>query len=201
MSPECISASASEVLAFEGGGTMMIRILLAMLMAGLVGPGCATVISKAVLEKVNRNITFEALKQNPGAYEGQMVLLAGVIVKTTNMPTGVTLEIYQTEMDREDRPTHTDVSEGRFLVKYGDFLDPEIYSKGRQLTIAGKVLGVKVMKLGEMDYPYPLIRAEAIHLWKKTKPLPYDPYPWYPMGAPWGPWGFGGPWYGPYWYY
>ncbi len=180
---------------------MKIRIPLAILLACLLGSGCATIIPKDVLLKVNRNITFEALKQNPETYAGQMVLLAGVIVKTTNMPERATIEIYQTEMDWEYRPTHTDVSEGRFLVTYGDFLDPEIYSKGRQVTVAGKVQGVKIMKLGEMAYPYPLILAEAIHLWKKTKPLPYDPNPWYSMGAPWGPWGFWGPWYGPYWYY
>jgi len=52
-----------------------------------------------------------------------------------------------------------------------------------------------------MEYPYPLILAEAIHLWKKIKPLPYDLNPWYPMGARWAPWGMWGPWYGPYWYY
>ncbi len=183
------------------GFPMIIRMILVILTMGLSGWGCATIIPRAVLERVNGDITFEALKKNPAAYEGQVVLLAGIIVRTTNTPGGAALEIYQTEMDWEKRPTRTDVSEGRFLAEYHDFLDPEIYSKQRQVTIAGKVLGVKHMKLGKMDYPYPLIRAEAIHLWKKTKPLPYDPYPWYPMGAPWGPWGMWGPWYTPYWYY
>lgn len=180
---------------------MIIRTLLAMLITGLLGSSCQTIIPKAVLEKVNRDITFKALKENPWTYEGEIVLLAGVIVKTTNTPSGATLEIYQTEMDWEDRPIHVDISRGRFLVEYNEFLDPEIFRKQRQVTIAGEILGVKVVKLGEMEYPYPLIRAEAIHLWKKIKPLPYDPNPWYSVGAPWGPWGMWGPWYGPYWYY
>ena len=179
----------------------MIRIFLFMLITALVGCGCATTIPKAVMEQVNHNITFEELRENPTAFKGQTVLLAGVIVKNTNTPTGAILEIYQTQMDWEDRPVHTDVSKGRFLAQYGHFLDPEIYGKQRQVTVAGKVLGVKRLKLGEMEYPYPVIGAEAIHLWKKKTQLPYDPYPWYPMGAPWGPWGFWGPWYGPYWYY
>ena len=196
-----VSVSALAVTVFNEEIPEMFRLLLAVLITSLVGSGCAATIPNAVLEKVNRNITFEALKENPMAYEGQMVFLAGVIVKTTNTPTGATLEIYQTEMDWEDRPIHTDISKGRFLAEYGDFLDPEIYSKQRQVTIAGKVLGVKFIKLGEMDYPYPVILAEAIHLWKKTKPLPYDLNPWYPMGARWAPWGMWGPWYGPYRYY
>ena len=181
--------------------SMITRILLAMFIMAVVGSGCQTIIPKAVLQKVNRDITFEVLKKNPRTYDGQTVLLAGVIVKTTNIPGGAILEIYQTKMDWEDKPTNLDDSQGRFLAEYNDFLDPEIYSNQRQVTIAGEVLGVKKMKLDEMEYPYPLIRAEAIHLWKKTQPLPYDLNPWYSIGAPWGPWGMWGPWYGPYWYY
>ncbi len=179
----------------------MIKIFGILLITAILGCGCASTIPKAILDQVNRHITFEALKENPSAHEGQMVLLAGVIVKNTNTPTGATLEVYQTEMDWEDRPIHTDISKGRFLVEYGHFLDPEIYSKKREITVAGKVLGVKLLKLGEMEYPYPVIGAQAIHLWKKIKPLPYDPYPWYPIGGMWGPWGFWGAWPGPYWYY
>ncbi|MCG6880400.1 MAG: Slp family lipoprotein [Deltaproteobacteria bacterium] len=182
----------------------MIKMLLTVLITGFLASGCATIIPQAIRDRVNRDITFEALKENPAAYEGQMVLLAGVIVKTTNNPTGATLEMYQTQMDWEDRPVHTDASKGRFLVQTNDFLDPEIYSKQREVTVAGTVLGVRLMKLDEMEYPYPVIQAKAIHLWEKIETLPYDPYPWYPMGAPWGPWRFWGPWgpwYGPYWYY
>ncbi len=178
----------------------MARMVLSFILMVFTGSACATVIPKDVMQKVNGNITFEALKRDPTAYKGEMVLLAGVIVKNTNSPKGTTLEIYQTQMDWEKRPVHKDVSEGRFLAESKDFLDPEIYGKQREVTIAGTVQGIKFIKLSEMAYPYPVIRAKAIHLWKKAKPLPYEP--WYPMGAPWGPWGFWGPWYGPpYWYY
>lgn len=178
------------------------KLLSAIIVAGFLLCACTTAIPKSVLDEVNRTITYEALKKAPMAYQGQMVLLAGVIVKTTNTPQGATLEVYQTQMDWEERPIHTDVSKGRFLVRYHQFLDPEIYSKKREITVAGRVVGVKPMPLGEMVYPYPVIQAQAIHLWEKQRPLPYDPYPWYPMGGPWGPWGFWGPWYGPYpyWY-
>jgi outer membrane lipoprotein len=54
------------------------------------------------------------------------------------------------------------------------------------VTVAGEVKGVKVMKLGEIDYHYPYILIKEIHLWKEQKPEIYEPYPWYPMG-PWGP--------------
>jgi len=162
--------------------------------------GCTKAISDSVLKQVNSNIRFIDLKRHPQAYEGQMVLLAGVIVRTSHESGGNTLvEAYQTEMNFEKRPINLDVSQGRFLAEYDGFLDGDIYAKGRKITVAGRVQGVKVMKLGQMEYPYPCIKIKEIHLWEKEEPrVYYDPYPWYPIGAPWGVWGT---WYSPYWVY
>ncbi|MDZ7696123.1 MAG: Slp family lipoprotein [Deltaproteobacteria bacterium] len=162
--------------------------------------GCTQVISDSVLKQVNPSIRFIDLRRDPRVYEGQMVLLAGVIVKTTYQPDGKTLiEAYQTQMNFEKRPVNLDMSQGRFLGEYDGFLDSDIYAKGRQVTIAGRFQEIEVMKLGEMDYPYPFLKIEEIHLWEKEEPRIYtDPYPWYPIGAPWGIWGG---WYTPYWVY
>ena len=177
----------------------MSKIIPAILLWTLLASGCTKVISSAVLQKVNSVITFEMLKNDPTAFKGQMVLLAGVIVKTTNKPQGAVLEIYQTKMDWEKRPVETDVSKGRFLVQCANFLDPEIYSQGRKVTVAGIVAGKELKKLGQMEYPYPVLNAVEIHLWKKTNPVQFDPYPWYPIGVPWRYWGVGYPFF-PWWY-
>ena len=162
--------------------------------------GCAGVISKDVLKEVNRKITFGDLRKDTLAYLGETVLLGGVVVKVIYELDHTLLELYQTEMDWEKRPENLDRSEGRFLAQYDGFLDSEIYQKGRSVTVAGIVQGVKTMKLGETDYRYPFLIIRGIHLWEKEKPLAYDPYPWYPIG-PWGRWGPWGPWYYPYWRY
>ncbi|MBL7204830.1 MAG: Slp family lipoprotein [Desulfobacteraceae bacterium] len=175
----------------------MMRIIVVIVIAAILFSGCAHVISEDVLKEVNTDINFAELRKNPLAYQGEMVLLGGVIVKVVYKQDRTLLEIYQTEMDREERPVSLDVSGGRFLAKYDGFLDRAIYRKGREVTVAGKVKGVKVMKLGEIDYHYPYILIRGIHLWKEKKPEIYEPYPWYPMG-PWGMWGPWGPWYYPY---
>ena len=162
--------------------------------------GCTQAISDSIMKQVNPSIRFIDLQRDPQAFEGQMVLLAGVIVKTTYQPDGKTLiEAYQTQTNFEKRPVHPDTSQGRFLGEYSGFLDSDIYAKGRQITLAGRFQGVKRMKLGEMDYPYPFVNIKEIHLWEKASPRTYyDPYPWYPIGAPWGIWGG---WHTPYWVY
>ena len=158
--------------------------------------GCAHTISKGVLEEVDKSVSFEKLINDPEQYQGKMVLLGGVIIKTENKQDGTLIEVYQTELDYYGKPINTDVSKGRFLALYNEFLDSEIYSKGREVTIAGIVKGQKVIKLGEIDYSYPYLVAQEVHLWKEEQPRKYSPYhldPLYPFW--WYPWYRG---YGPY---
>ena len=164
--------------------------------AAMLWSGCASVISKDVLREVNRDISFADLQKDPEDYIGEMVLLGGVIIKMTYKEDGTFLEIYQTAIDDEEKPMDLDVSKGRFLARYKGFLESGIYGKGRKVTIAGTVEGVKVLKIGDLDYHYPYLLIREIHLWKKEQAV-YEPYPWYPIG-PWGP---RGPWGYPYYRY
>jgi outer membrane lipoprotein len=170
-------------------------MILGIVAVAMFWSGCATVISKDVLREVNRDISFGDLRKDPTEYIGEMVLLGGVIVKVTYKEDGTLLEIYQTAIDDQEEPVHLDVSQGRFLARYKGFLESGIYGKGRKVTIAGTVEGVRVLKIGGLDYHYPYLFIKEIHLWEKEQKV-YEPYPWYPMGrrGPWGPWGY--PYYG-----
>ena len=176
----------------------MKRLLLIVTAVALLW-GCAPVISREILQEVNRGITFAELRKAPQAYRGEVVLLGGVIVKTVNKKEGTLLEVYQAEIDRRDKPINLDVSGGRFLALYEGLLEKEIYREGRRITIAGIVKGAQVMKLGEIDYRYPYLIIKDIHLWKKEQPIRYEPYPWGPWGPWWYPWHPRDPWYDPYW--
>jgi outer membrane lipoprotein len=167
---------------------------LLLLFAGIAFlAGCAHVISRDVLDQVDRQVTFAELQKDPLRYKGVTVLLGGVIVRTVMEKNGTLLEIYQTALDRSDRPVDLDRSEGRFLAHYKGFLDSEIWRKGRRVTVAGTVEGEKTRKLGNMEYRYPYLNIRQIHLWKKETYI-YEPYPSYPWG-PYGPWG---PWWDPF---
>ena len=153
--------------------------------------GCVHVISKDVIEKVNSEITFAALKKDPQAYREKIVLLGGVIVKAVNKKDGTLLEVYQTKIDPRGRPIQLDMSEGRFLALYKGFLDSEIYQKGRKVTIVGVVQGEEMIRIGEIDYHCPSLVIKEMYLWEKEQPLKYEPYPWgpwYPWWYPWQPW-------------
>jgi len=76
--------------------------------------GCAHVISKDILQKVNPEVTFAELQKAPQAYREKVVLLGGVIVKTVNKNNGTLLEVYQTEINRRGKPIKLDISGGAF---------------------------------------------------------------------------------------
>lgn len=160
--------------------------------------GCASVPSELFRQQVGPPVPFQQLLQEGEAHEGTRVILGGYILETANDPHASLLTILQAPLDSQNKPKVRDLSEGRFLVRTKTFLDPEIYSKDRKVTVGGKVSQALSKPLGNRMYRYPVIEAEELHLWpKETRhPRPYYPsyywhYPWhlYPYGPyPWRPW-------------
>ena len=177
----------------------LISLLFLLVTAGGV-TGCAPVISKQLRQEAKPPILFAELQQAPDTYKGRVVVLGGYILETANDPNGSLLTILQAPLDSRNRPRSPDLTKGRFLVLTKKFLDPEVYSKDRAITVGGKVEGSRQEPLGSRSYVYPVIEAKEIYLWpEKYKYVrPYYPYfndPWY---GPWyDPWYY--PWYHP-WY-
>ncbi len=132
--------------------------------------GCAHVISKTMLNEVDRNATFAQVVKDPDAYKGKTVLFGGDIIETKNLPDKTVIAVLQRPLSRRGQPAGVDVSEGRFIIQTMGFLDPAIYSPGRQVTVAGKVLGKEVYPMGEIHYAYPLIEKQELFLWPLPNP-------------------------------
>lgn len=172
----------------------MKRFLWAILFSAGLVVSCAP-FSKEMMRQVDESLTFREVQKDPQLFLGKTVLWGGLIVETTNRKNETLIQVMQTELDYEKKPENLDGSGGRFLVRYDGFLDPVIYSKGREITVAGEVVGKEVLPLGEIQYAYPIILAKEIRLWEKRQVVrPVYP-PWY-----WDPYPFW--WYRyPYWWY
>lgn len=159
-------------------------LLLWLSFGGLIG--CAPALSRQFREQARLSLPFKALLEQGEAHEGRMVILGGYILETVNEPDGSLLTVLQAPLDSRNKPKSRDLSEGRFLVQTEKFLDPEIYSKGRKLTVGGKASGVRSQPLGNRLYRYPVIEAEELHLWPKEPQYvkPHDPYYYY-RAHPW----------------
>lgn len=145
---------------------------------------CTPVISTQLMDQVDRDVTYGSLAARPDEFRGKIVLLGGTIVQTVPKPKETEIEVVQKQTSSSGEPRLTDKSEGRFLVVVDRFLDPAIYQSGRDITVAGEVRGSEVRRLGEIDYRYPIITAQELHLWRRpAAPPAYPSYP-YPFGYP-----------------
>jgi outer membrane lipoprotein len=149
--------------------------LLCTIVAVLLLAGCAHVISKGVLQEVDSSISFMQLLKDSEAYKGKTVLLGGDIIETQNLSNKTLVVVLQRPLGSRGEPGAGDVSEGRFIITTAGFLDPAIYSSGRKITVAGRVVGKEVRPLGEITYAYPVIEKCELYLWPEEKSASAEP--------------------------
>ena len=145
--------------------------------------------SAATLRPVNRALTTADLRGDPAAFVGQHVMLGGEVLATRPGPGETEVEVLSRRLAFDDTPERTDASDGRFIVKTAEFLDPAVYAEGRRVTVVGAVAGSEERKIGDLPYRYPVLNMQAIKLWPRDPPAP-PLYPGYPYGYGW-----------PYYYY
>ncbi|NWF52646.1 MAG: Slp family lipoprotein [Nitrospirae bacterium] len=134
--------------------------------------GCAHIVSDELRQKAYGEPPAYALFKDPDSYKGRIVILGGVIISSTNTKEGTYIEVLQKPLDYRGRPEDTDISFGRFIVLYEGYLDTAVYSQGREITVAGEVIGKTFRPLNEIQYPYLLIKSKEIHLLEARYNLP-----------------------------
>lgn len=166
-------------------------------MAGVLA--IALTVSCAVMPApVNRAalppMPFPRLVEQAGAYHGRMVILGGYVLAVEQRADHTRLEALQAPLGFGQEPRSRDLSQGRLIVHHAGFLDPEVYEKGRKITVAGLLLGSSAWEAGGHAYPYVRIRSDSLYLWPPERSVPPPGYyhPWgYPPRHRWY-WGLGG---------
>lgn len=134
--------------------------------------GCGHVISHELRQQAEKGITPEVLFKDPDALKGKTVILGGIIVSSKNTNEGTYIEVLQKPLDYRGRPKVTDITYGRFLIFSESYLDTAVYSAGREIAVAGEILGRQIRPLGEIQYSYLLIKGKELHLIEPHEGLP-----------------------------
>ncbi len=135
--------------------------------------GCAAGISRQARSQVTYNASFAELQAAIGEHMGEIVILGGKVVETKDYPAFSEITVLQLPLGKKDRPQDGDRSDGRYLIRSEQFLDPAIYRQGSLLTVVGRLSGSEVRSIGEFQYVYPLVEAIEIKRWpqaRKTSP-------------------------------
>jgi outer membrane lipoprotein len=148
--------------------------------------GCA-VMSQEIQDKALPAQSFPELIDGADQYKGQTVIVGGYIVSVENLKDETRMVAVQTTLGLGQSPDSKDFSQGRLILVYKGFLDPEVYTKDRRITVGGRILDSSIHD-PQAAYPYLKIAVEEMHLWPVRKPAAAYPYWyddfWYPY--PWG---------------
>lgn len=154
-----------------------ISCLAVVFLLVLNGMGCVYSISEKSRQGVDTSLIFAQVFKSPDSFVGRKVMFGGSIVKVTNLPDKADIEIVQKDLDPLGFPLPGDATGGRFIFLKPGFVEPEVYSKKRDIVGVGKIVGSRMGKVDEHEYRYPVIELEEVHLMEKKERGPiFDPY-------------------------
>jgi outer membrane lipoprotein len=148
------------------------------------------------MKEGERPASLDPLRAAADAYKGRLFIVGGVIVESKFAQNGSLLEVLSFPVDSSGYLKETAHSGGRFLAIYPrekGLLDPMVYKKGREVTLAGTLVEARKSKIDDMEYVYPVFEIRQIHLWEEQRYY-YNAYPYYPYNYYMSPY-----WYNPYW--
>ena len=129
----------TQILKESGMMNVLRSALLAILITVLTGS--CSVISQQIRTESIPSVNFKILLQEPDKHLGDTVILGGYILETKNLTDQSIIRVLQAPLGFGEEPESRDYSEGRFIISQKGFLDPEIYTKDRKITVAGTVVG------------------------------------------------------------
>lgn len=176
--------------------------------------GACSGLPERVREVPVTDVTYSQASPNLNSYKETSVRWGGVIVDVENEENFTLLQVLSYPLNSYGRPQLNKQTEGRFVIKSAEFLDPAVYAKDKEITVAGTIKGDIERTIGKKTVRLPLISSTAIYLWPvyyRNDPYfgygyrgyggygyGFSPYFGYGYSPYWG--GYYGPWgYGPYW--
>ena len=138
----------------------MNRLRTALVLVTAALAGCST-----VPEPLRGTYPLLAPEQTSSRDIGREVRWGGVILDALPDADQTCFEILSRELDRSMRPRNEDLTQGRFIACRSGFLDPEVFAKGREITLTGAVTALDRRKVGDFDYQYPVLATRFITMW------------------------------------
>ncbi|HEX7341780.1 MAG TPA: Slp family lipoprotein [Rhodanobacteraceae bacterium] len=163
--------------------------------AGALALGACATIPQPLIGNYTPLMPSQAAEGGAG---GAQVRWGGQIIKTQPKADQTCFLVLSRSLDDTARPIIDGSSHGRFMACHAGFYDPEVFTKGREVTFTGSVHGVVSKMVGKYDYAYPRLEAQTVYLWPK-RPRVIESYYAGPYFDPF--WGPIGPWYYPGWYF
>jgi outer membrane lipoprotein len=123
------------------------------------------------------DLQLKQVSPNVDAYMGEAVRWGGKIIDVKNEQSYSQIQLVQFPLNRYGRPVESNESQGRFLVRSNEFLDPEIFTNGSMLTVYGKITDKATLKVDQKTLTLPVIDIIDSQRWpvNSASGRPYNP--------------------------
>ncbi|MGR9014783.1 MAG: Slp family lipoprotein [Gammaproteobacteria bacterium] len=112
------------------------------------------------------DISYTQAIEDVAHYKNAPVRWGGVIVGVENEQDFSLIQVLYYPLNDEGRPQTDQPNEGRFLIKSPEFLDPVVYTKNTEITVAGTIVGELERTIGKKVLRLPLVAATTIYRWQ-----------------------------------
>ncbi len=156
------------------------------LLSTLLLASCASQVPVNIRQAPLNSPLLNSVHENPENFKSQQVRWGGEILEIENRENITVLTVLARPLSKGGKPLATDNNQGRFIAHIPAFLEPNVYTTEREVTLRGTLSGTETLPVGDHPYAYPVVKATDWYLWPEAVDYPSDYY------APW--------WYDP-WYY
>jgi outer membrane lipoprotein len=178
-----ITSEAMRTFAITAAAKYMKFSTGILLILGLLLTACATT-PPAIRQAPPGDLQLGEARDDVSAHRGTPVRWGGVIVSVENKDNETWIEVLEHKLSRFGEPKRYSPSAGRFLIRVSRFLDPLLYTKGREITVIGILEGEAERSIGKQPYSFPVVKADEHYLGRPDRRYRYDPpynhYGYYP---------------------
>lgn len=111
------------------------------------------------------DISYTQAIQDIAKYRNAPVRWGGVIIDVENEQNFSLVQVLYYPLNGDGRPQTDQSNEGRFLIKSPEFLDPAVYTKNTEITVAGVLIGDLERTIGKKAMRLPLVLATTLYRW------------------------------------
>lgn len=147
----------------------LISFLTIMLLLFMVS-ACAVPAYMPTANEVSEDLSLKRVLGNPSGHKGETISWGGIILQSEKRNGTTDLYIEEMPFDRGERTEARELSEGVFIARTPEALDPGSYLAGNKVRVKGEITGGELGTYREMPYLYPVIRINEISFWQREHP-------------------------------
>lgn len=158
---------------------------LALALAALLLTACAGVAPEPVPEAITvappGDLQLVEALQAPDRHRGARVRWGGTIIGVErDEPGNARVEVLERRLDDGGRPLPGSASDGRFVILAAPSVDPALYERGGDVTVAGVLEQAVDGRIGDRPVRLPVVRVEQFVRWEpRWRDHPYYHDPWH----------------------